>query len=51
MMHPASVSATLPHPSMGATPIFTSPLGAIPQVRSPEVLSRSILTNACHGAL
>ncbi|KAL4216394.1 RNA-binding protein with multiple splicing 2 [Mactra antiquata] len=33
MVHGAgSVSASLPHPSLGATPIFTSPLGALPQM-------------------
>ncbi|XP_060552873.1 protein couch potato-like isoform X14 [Ruditapes philippinarum] len=32
MMHGAgSVSATLPHPSLGATPIFTSPICGLPQ--------------------
>ncbi|XP_060552872.1 protein couch potato-like isoform X13 [Ruditapes philippinarum] len=34
MMHGAgSVSATLPHPSLGATPIFTSPICGLPQMQ------------------
>lgn len=40
MMHQVS-SATLPHPSLGATPIFTSPIGAIPQAKREEMTVQS----------
>lgn len=30
--HPTMISATLPHPTMGATPIFTSPVTGLPAV-------------------